>query len=80
MGNNINRGSRYIDRRTGQNMVNMASELADIAERLKLFGFDLEATQAMAVAQHLELFGNYMIEKLGKDRLRHRESEDGNTD
>ena len=66
----MKRNTRYIDRRTGSNVVNMSYELSDVAERLALFGFDGEAAQAESIAFQLAALGSQITEQIGDRRLR----------
>jgi hypothetical protein len=71
------RGSRYIDRRTANNVVNMAAELHDIAERLVMFGFDGEANRAALMATQLGRFGIELAHAIGDERRFIRARQEG---
>jgi hypothetical protein len=64
------RGSTYIDRRTAANVINMGHELSNISERLRLFGFLVEAANAEVMATCLVGFGVELSSKLDGMRLR----------
>jgi len=68
------RNSRYLDYRTANNVKNMSRELSEIVERLKLFGLDADAERGEHLVAQLHCLGQSLADKLGKKRIRKRES------
>jgi hypothetical protein len=68
------RGSRYVDRRTAFNVITMSNDLAVVAERPKLFGFD-EAAELETISAHLKDVGTRRALRLDDKRLRKRAKE-----
>jgi hypothetical protein len=61
--------SEYIDRRIASNVSNMGSELHDIAHRLQLIGFNVEAAVALRLAGDLTILGLRLRDVLGDERM-----------